>query len=354
MALRRALCAAAVAFASAGAAGAVTPVPSLGEPAVNLAQSFSQPQLSYGPAAPGPSNLVTSASLVSGLDLALGYKVDLTGHIDPFDASDDHTFDGLFLGSVGYSTLGSGGNFFNATTALADDLHVSVGYGGLDAGFSTYTPDAYSALIRVGGPNTPYNPRSASSLLAGVSWDFAKWGSVGMLASRTSESDGVLGFSAPGADAHTAALGVSAKVHFGNGWVTTASYSEGITQLDLKPGINPTPLGDELRTRSFGIAIAKNGLFGDDSLGLAVSRPALGVSGGDFITLPGSGGRPAFFGRNHLLEGAVPETDLEIGYVTTFLDGAVALQTNASYQLNSGGQTDVNAVSLLSRARIKF
>ena len=49
-----------------------------------------------------------------------------------------------------------------------------------------------------------------------------------------------------------------------------------------------------------------------------------------------------------------PETDIEVGYVTTFLDGSLALQTNASYQMNFAGQTGANSVSLLSRARIKF
>jgi hypothetical protein len=65
-------------------------------------------------------------------------------------------------------------------------------------------------------------------------------------------------------------------------------------------------------------------------------------------------GQPQFFTRDHLLAGATPETDVEIGYVTTFLDGSLALQTNASYQMNFAGQTGANAVSLLSRARIKF
>ena len=36
------------------------------------------------------------------------------------------------------------------------------------------------------------------------------------------------------------------------------------------------------------------------------------------------------------------------------LDGSVALQANASYQMNYAGQNGANAVSLLSRARIKF
>ena len=58
--------------------------------------------------------------------------------------------------------------------------------------------------------------------------------------------------------------------------------------------------------------------------------------------------------RSQALRAAAPETDFHLGYVTTFLDGALALQANAAYQTNYQGQTGVNSVSLLSRAKIKF
>jgi hypothetical protein len=369
--VRRALCAVAGSLAFAGAAHAVTPVPTANPSvttatgsaglagAVDLSQPFSLPVVSYGPPASdrlAVSNVATSISLITGLDLELGYKVDLNGRIAPFDASDAHAFDGLFLSSASgaspYTSLAGGGNFLGAATALADDLHVDVGMANLGPGATSYAPDAYTALARMGGEPAPYAMRSANSLLAGVSWDFAKWAGFGFLASNTSEHDGVLGYSAPGANANTSALGVSAHVRFGNGWTTTATYSEGITQLDLRAGLPAALNSDSLRTRSYGIAIAKNGLFGDDALGLAVSRPALGSDG--FSTTMSGPGQPQFFTRDHLLAGATPETDVEIGYVTTFLDGSLALQTNASYQMNFAGQTGSNAVSLLSRARIKF
>jgi hypothetical protein len=70
--------------------------------------------------------------------------------------------------------------------------------------------------------------------------------------------------------------------------------------------------------------------------------------------MPGAPGGQQFFARNHLLAGTTPETDIEVGYVTTFLDGSLALQTNAAFQMNYAGQSGTNAVSLLSRARIKF
>jgi hypothetical protein len=369
---RRALCAVAATFALASAAHAAAPVAMTFMPlaavplqslagAVDLSQTVSLPSASYGPpptARLDVANVATSISLITGLDLELGYKVDLAGRIAPIDASNAHTFDGLFLSSASagtpYTSLAAGGNFFGAASALADDLHVSVGVADLAPGISSYTPDAYTALARMGGASAPYTPRSSNSLLAGVSWDIGRWGDLGLTASNTSERNGLLGQAAPGVNANTQAIGVAARVHFGNGWESTASYSEGVTQLDLKPGLVPSFDADALRTRSYGIAIAKNGLFGDDTLGFAVSRPALGVEGAGFITLPGTEGGPAFFNRNHLLTGPAPETDVEVGYVTTFLDGSLALQTNASFQMNVAGQNGTNAVSLLSRARIKF
>jgi hypothetical protein len=236
---------------------------------------------------------------------------------------------------------------------VADDLHVKLAVGDLE-GATTAAPDAFTALARLGGEPTPYAPRTSNSLLGGVNWNFAGWGDVGLDASQTSERDGILGQAVPGTNANTTALGVSARLHLGNGWVTTATYSEGITQLDLRPGLNMASIAssDPLRTRSYGIAIAKNGLFGDDTLGFSVSRPALG--GGDDFTITNGQGGQSFFSRNNILQGTTPETDIEVGYITTFLDGSVALQANASYQMNYAGQNGANAVSLLSRARIKF
>ena len=38
----------------------------------------------------------------------------------------------------------------------------------------------------------------------------------------------------------------------------------------------------------------------------------------------------------------------------SFMDGALALQANASYQMNYQGQTGATSLSVLSRAKIKF
>jgi hypothetical protein len=56
---------------------------------------------------------------------------------------------------------------------------------------------------------------------------------------------------------------------------------------------------------------------------------------------------------NSRLPGSTAETDLQLGYVTSF-DGALELQANAAYQMNFQGQTGANSLAVLSRAKIKF
>jgi hypothetical protein len=136
----------------------------------------------------------------------------------------------------------------------------------------------------------------------------------------------------------------------GQGWVTTASFSDGMTQLNQRTRFAATQHG-----QSYSIAIAKHGLFGgDDTLGLSLSRPAPGMSG-SFSSLTGSGDLPPLvISQASALGARAQETDIQLGYVTNFLDGAVALQTNAAYQTNFQGQPGATSVSLLSRAKIKF
>ena len=149
-------------------------------------------------------------------------------------------------------------------------------------------------------------------------------------------------------------MALSARVGFGDGWVTTVSYGEGITQLNLRP-TGALSAADPLRTRSYGVAVAKRGLFEDgDSLGLAVTRPMQVYEGSVDLsnTEPSDN---SLLGQARLpLSGGTPETDVELGYVTTFLDGALALQANAGYQMNLQGQPGANSVTVLSRAKINF
>lgn len=353
--LRRAACAVAGVLAFAGAAGAGVPAAGLGP----------LPELSYGPVADARPSLTedaTSVALLGDVDLEVGSKVDLSGRIAPVDLSDAHVFGGLFLSpasaGVPYTDLSGGGNFVGVATPISQTVRLSAALQSVSAGASTFAPDVTAALGRLTGQATRFAQRSSDTLLAGVSWDAAKWASFGVTAVNITERDGILGTAAPGATSSTTALGLTARVRLGGGWSTSATYSEGISQVDLRSGLVPAfGAADTLHTRSYGIAIAKNGLFGkNDALGVAVSQPAF-AGDGDFVTMPSAvDASTAFFARNHLLDhiGTARETDVEVGYVTSFLDGSLALQTNAAVQMNYAGQNGQTAVSLLSRARIKF
>jgi hypothetical protein len=317
-----------------------------GPTVVMPAESFGPPhfETNWAPAA------MAHVPLASGIALDLGSGDDLFGATKRSGPTD-----GLFLSAAAnsspYDALADGGAYVGTTLTLADDVHVSLGDASLQQGAGEYPANFADALVRLGDAPKPFDLRSANAMLAGVSLDVAPWGDIGFTASKTNEQNGALGLFDPSLrSSDTEALGVSAQIQLGGGWMTTASFAQAVTKLDLKPGLG-SDLPD-LRTRSYGLAVAKRGVFGNDVMGLAVSRPEPASS--EFALVSGVNGQPQYLSAEQFLQGTAPETDFELGYVTTFLDGAVALQANASYQMNFAGQTGNNAVSLLSRAKIKF
>jgi hypothetical protein len=299
-------------------------------------------------------------ALLDGVSLDFGSGTDLAGRFNSYDAAGSAVYDGLFFqaGAVNspYASIADGGTFLSSTVDLGGMMHVTLGEASLGSGLKSFPAGPEAAIARLGGIVDAYDTRSANSLLGGVSLDLAPWGGLGFTASHTAEQSGMLGAFDPAVRmADTSALGVSARVQLGGGWMTTASFAQAITKLDLKPGFAGTA-PDLVPSRSYGIAVAKRGLFGNDTMGVAVTRPA-GAGGGasEFDLVSGIGGRSAqALPENFLIDTKTPETDFELGYVTTFMDGAVALQTNAAYQMNFAGQNGNNAVSFLSRAKIKF
>jgi len=90
---------------------------------------------------------------------------------------------------------------------------------------------------------------------------------------------------------------------------------------------------------------------------MAVSRPIQVYSGGLGLSVDtgvDSLGNLINSSEHVSLASKTPETDFEMGYVTTFFDGALALQANAAWQQNLAGQTGVNSLAVLSRAKINF
>jgi hypothetical protein len=272
-----------------------------------------------------------------GLDIAARFAGD--GTPSPF----------LSAVEMPYLGLANGGRYGGLTFVPAANLRLRAG-----ASFSSERLDHFSfdPLTPDGPLALTYDAAQSRSLLAGASWQS---GALGLdLAAISSERSGVpLGFADAATlspKAATNAVSVAAHMSLGAGWVTTASFSDGMTQLDQRSlGAGAAAL----REQSYSLAIAKHGLFGDDSLGLALSRPAPGLVSAFGVA---SEGEPALvISQNPALSGnRASETDIQLGYVTNFLDGAVALQTNAAYQTNFQGQRGATSVSLLSRAKIKF
>ncbi len=307
---------------------------------------------SFGP--PGPRDdlrdFAASLSVTPELALDLGYRLDDAGRFVRYDFAAS-VFDGLFLSPTALggnvAPFGQRADYLGATWRLADNVRANLG----EANFSAdRNPDSFDTFADFGRPVDAllnYGARKATSLMAGVTWDFSRWGAFDIGASQMSAHDGLL------ADTFDAtSVNVSARVKFGGGWVTTASVGQALTKLDLKPSAATGETTTELSRTGYALAVAKHGVFGDDAIGLSVSQPATPSSG--FDTVANGQPSPVFIGRDHLLDGLKPETDIEVGYVTTFLDGSLALQTNAAYQMNFAGQSGTNALSLLSRAKIKF
>jgi hypothetical protein len=298
--------------------------------------------------AAGAPSFAASNLLSSNLSLDSGRGVDIASRFTNYGAAASP-----FLSAVTapYLSLANGGRYTGVTFAPADNLRLRFG-----TAFSNERLDRFH--FDAGAPTGPlaltYDASQSNSLLGGLSWDVSNALGLDVTGIASQRSGVPLGFGNAAGIApksSTAALGVSAHMGLGQGWVTTASFSEGMTQLD--PRSNFFGGGSTLHEQSYSIAIAKHGVFGDDALGVSFSRPAPSMSG-NFASLSASGDLPPLVIAQGAALNRAQETDFQLGYVTNFLDGAVALQTNAAYQTNAQGQPGATSVSLLSRAKIKF
>jgi hypothetical protein len=321
------------------------------QPAVAAALDNSGARLetaAYG-AALNLSSFAGSTALTTNLALDSGAGLDIGARFSNYGATNASPF--LSAVTAPYLGLANGGRYAGVTFVPASNLRVRLG-----ASLNNERLDRFSfdALAPLGNAALAYDAAQTRSLLGGLSWDVT--GAVGLdITGISSDRSGVpLGLAGAAGivpRATTNALGVSAHVDVGQGWVTTAAFSAGMTQLNQRASFATTAQ----RGQSYSIAIAKHGLFGaDDTLGLSLSHPAPGMSG-SFSSLTGSGDLPPLvISQASALGPRAQETDIQLGYVTNFLDGAVALQTNAAYQTNFQGQPGATSVSLLSRAKIKF
>ena len=203
--------------------------------------------------------------------------------------------------------------------------------------------------------------RDANAAVMGVSWNFADWGGLGVVASQTVEHNGVLGGTSSGAlnvarSADTSAVDASLRIRLGADWLATASYGEGLTHLNIQPdGLLNSASG--LRSRSYGVALATRNVFGNDAFGVALTRPMYIDSGTGTITVATDVDKAGNLTISHgqiAFAAGTPETDLEVGYTKAFMDGRLSLQSDAAYQMDVGGQTGRNAASVVMRLKLSL
>ena len=294
--------------------------------------------VAYGGAALAPS-FAASTALNINLALDAGYNLDLTQRFDNYT-----TLQSPLLDQTNFIGLANGGSYSGVTYVPTPSLRLRAGIQSRNDRLDSFT---FDPTLGASGMPAAYDSGGTRSLLAGVSWDFADWAGLnlnGIVSSQRSD-----GFAGPAGTVSTSALNVSAHMNFGGGWVTSAAFGEGLTQLDQKSG---TPAS--IDSNAYSIAIAKHGLFGGDAVGFSFSRPMPNLLDNGFEPIAATGDLPPSFAVGSRLPGSTAETDLQLGYVTSFLDGALALQANAAYQMNYQGQTGATSLAVLSRAKIKF
>ena len=310
------------------------------------------------------SNLAISASPSEDVTFDMGYKLRLAGRINEYDANSSQAYSGLFLSASAvnspYASLTDGGNYIGTTIKVADNIDVRTAFSWLSPnGQQTVLPaNDLLAYYDMHHQTAPFEQRDANAAVMSVSWNFASWGGLGVVASQTDEHNGVLGGTGSGAfnvasSANTSAVDATMRVALAPNWLATVSYGEGLTRLDLQPdGILSS--ASSLRSRSYGIAVATRDVLGDDSLGFALSRPMHIYDGNGTLTAATAVDDAGNLTISHAAIGfaeAAPETDVEVGYSRSFMEGRLALQTDAAYQMDVGGQSGRDAATFITRLK---
>lgn len=315
--------------------------PCMAAPAATFGGKLSAYELAALAAHAGSSS--TSASFATSMALTPTFALDGAYRIDTAQrfASFEQMVSPLL--STGYLSLADGGRYGGVTFIPSSDLRLRLGFSNWTGRLDNVNFDGVAAT----GLANVYDSSRVNSVLAGVTWEMNDWVGLGLNAISTVRSGIAANYVgdnlAPSSS--TNALQVSAHFNLGSDWVTTADFATGVTQLRQRSGAT------NLEAQAYSLTIAKRGVFGDDAMGFSLSRPAPGTVD-SFASLTAPGDLPPMMLNTDKI--AAPETDFQLGYVTSFLGGKLALQTNAGYQLNPQGQTGATAVSVLSRAKIKF
>ncbi len=322
-------------------------VTSFGAPRLLTASEFAGvPALANTTHDSGALRLSDGFAASTALSPTLAFDSAHRGNLSGRFASFTNAAQPMLGNGASFLALADAGRYGGLTYAPTSDARVRAGVSAWNGRLDNVSFNAPAAT----GMAFAIDQSSVTSVLAGVSWNPSEWVSLGLNAVSSYRRNTPLAYGAVsplGQTARTQAVEVSASFNLGNDWVTTTHFAQGFTQLNQRSGA----AGRSFDSQAYSITIAKQGVFGDDVLGFTLSRPASGMIG-SFAAFSAADDLPPMMmaaGRN-----AAPETDLQIGYVTSFLNGRLALQTNAGYQFNAQGQTGTTAVSVLSRAKINF
>ena len=288
-----------------------------------------------------PGAFASSLALSPTLALDSGYRLDMSSRFTGFGGKASP----LLSAGTSFLSLADGGRYAGVTYAPVSALSARIGVSAWNSRLDNVTFDTAAAT----GLPFAQDRSSVTSFLAGVNWNPADWVSLGVNAISTFRRNTPMAYgpaSPLGEQARTNALEVTARFSLGDDWVTTTHFAQGVTQLNQRTGFSGS-----IDSQAYSITVAKHGVFGDDAVGFSLSRPAPGMIG-SFAAFGATGELPPMMLAP--VRNAAPETDLQLGYVTSFFGGRLALQANAGYQLNPQGQNGASAVSVLSRAKIKF
>jgi hypothetical protein len=287
-----------------------------------------------------PGNFAASTALSANLALDSAYGVDLSSRFRSFD----NAASPLLPDGSSFLALANAGRYGGLTYVPRSDLQLRMGVSAWNGRLDKVSFDPVAAT----GLPFAFDRASVTSVVAGLSWSATEWASLGVNAISSVRRNTPLGYGAVaplGQTARTNAVEVTASLNLPDNWVTTTHFSQGFTQLNQRPGL------ENFDGQAYAITVAKHGVFGDDAVAFSLSRPAPGMIG-SFAALSAAGDLPPVM--LPVSRAGERETNLQLGYVTSFMGGRLALQANAAYQMNLQGQSGVSAVSVLSSAKFKF
>lgn len=313
------------------------------------------------------TDMVTTVRLRDNDTLTFGHEMTMAGRFNALDLRASEAFDGLFLSAEAlnspYLSLTDGGDFASYATDVGEGLRLSVGHAAVSADTANVFADGVYSLQEqlatvTGDPN---HQRSASNTMVSLTYAAAPWAMLGAVAGYTDEENSLLGAREYGAlaltgQAHTVSAGASARISLGDGWIATGSWSMGTTSMTPENGSLIASVS-EIQSQSYGIAISKRGVIGDeDSIGLSVSRPLHVTSGTAVLrgAVAVTEAREIVYGSETLnLASGAPETQVELGYTTPVAEHET-IGISALYQENAGGEAGRDAVGLVANWRMQF